>query len=229
MVTKDMIFQIIELCREFGLHGISNGISARIRPLSIDYLSPPFDFLGIDNNPAIFINESTYRLLGNYHKGWEPNAVIAVREGFLDSFPVDILGIIVHEVGHAFNVAAKIKNSEGNAYQFEIETLVYFHQRNLVPFQYEALALKKYFIKRLPQYAKSAPYYPLLSSLIERIKNHTLIQLNTCTEGHLTMIEKNHSCNNLKLFQQPIEDCKQKSKEDSMIETSSEGGRQHLL
>jgi hypothetical protein len=46
--------------------------------ITVDFLVPPSDFLGVHNNPAIFINSSTYKYLQRFHKNWIVNRTIAV-------------------------------------------------------------------------------------------------------------------------------------------------------
>ncbi|WP_156812518.1 hypothetical protein [Legionella tunisiensis] len=118
MLAKEDILKIINECRKMGEIGLDNGIMALVPTLNVDFLLPPKDFLGVSNNPAIFVNHNTYRLLGKHHNVWKKNKTIAVKEDFLEKDPMMIIGIIVHEVGHAFNVAAGITNSESNAYLF---------------------------------------------------------------------------------------------------------------
>ncbi|AHE66966.1 hypothetical protein Loa_01413 [Legionella oakridgensis ATCC 33761 = DSM 21215] len=71
MLTKEDIQRIITECRIAGRHGLENGIQATIDDLIIDFLTPPNNFLGVGSNPAIFVNENTYKLLGRYHRTWE--------------------------------------------------------------------------------------------------------------------------------------------------------------
>ncbi len=47
MLTKTDIKKLIDGCRETGKHGLGNGSSATIPELTVDFLTPPSDFLGI--------------------------------------------------------------------------------------------------------------------------------------------------------------------------------------
>ncbi|KTD20436.1 Uncharacterised protein [Legionella lansingensis] len=122
MLTVENIKQLINRCRLISILGL-NGISVNIPELKIDILKPPHDFVGVGGNPAIFINQYTYRLLGKKHKNWVVNETIAMKAILLNKPAIEVIGAIVHEVGHAFNVAAKIPNTEANAYIFEIEVM----------------------------------------------------------------------------------------------------------
>ena len=77
MLTESNIKEIIDECREIGDSGLNNGTNAFIPCLEIDILQPPCDFLGVQGNPAIFVNEQTYKLLGSQHENWVANRTIA--------------------------------------------------------------------------------------------------------------------------------------------------------
>lgn len=171
MFTKYHIRLIIEGCRDLGNNGLNNGTKGFIPELEIDVLSPPHDFLGVAGNPAIFVNEHTYKLLGAQHKEWVLNQTIVLKESFLKTTPIHIIGAIVHETGHAFNVAAQIENNEANAYIYEIEVL-----RKLLETQSPLLFgctqkdLKSYFANRLPLYKHSTHHNEYLAQLVEETK-----------------------------------------------------------
>ena len=173
MLTKIDIQTLIDECRIVAESGLGNGTKATIKELELDFLTPPTDFLGIDNNPAIFINLYTFRLLGKLHEKWLVNKTIAVKENFLENKPITVIGIIVHEVGHAFNVAANIPNSEANAYIFEIEVLSRWFKIKHPLIQhlpYEELHL--FFISRLGYYHMETKNNPYLKQLVLEIESH---------------------------------------------------------
>ncbi|TAL62816.1 MAG: hypothetical protein EPN84_05935, partial [Legionella sp.] len=156
MLTKYHIRLLIEGCRELSWIGLDNGTKASIPELEIDILVPPNDFLGVKGNPAIFINENTFRLLGALHEDWVLNKTIALKENFLLKPPMEIIGAILHETGHAFNVAAQIENTEGNAYVFEIEIIrKLLEEKSPLLFGCTGGDVKAYFENRLPFYKKA--------------------------------------------------------------------------
>lgn len=172
MVTKYHIWLLIEECRELGSSGLNNGIKASIPKLELDVVHPPKDFLGVHGNPAIFVNEKTYKLWGAHHEDWIQNKTIAIKESFLKKSPIEIIGAIIHETGHAFNVAAKIKNTEANAYIYEIEVMRKLLETNsplLLGCSYDDLQL--YFKSRLPFYKQGVPGNEYLAKLVADIKS----------------------------------------------------------
>lgn len=170
VLTKEDIKRIILACRIAGEYGLSNGCKACIKSLEVDFVSQD-RFLGAKENPAIFVNSNTYRLLGRYHQSWKVNETIVVKESILKESPMKIIGILVHETGHAFNVAAGITNSEANAYIFEIEVITrWFKNGHSLLFNCSKLDIQSYFESRLPYYRS------------EMIKNDYLTQLITLIE-----------------------------------------------
>ena len=101
MLTKMDIQSLIDGCREAGQQGLGNNTKATIPELTVDFLTPPADFLGVKGNPAIFVNHETFSFLGKFHPSWQKNKTIAVKEEFLKNKPIIIIGVIVHEAGHA--------------------------------------------------------------------------------------------------------------------------------
>lgn len=172
MLTNDHMKQIIKECREIGDRGLKNGVHASIPDLSIDVVSPPLDFLGVSGNPAIFINKATFKLLGSLHNNWIVDRTIALKISLLNQAPIEVLGAIIHETGHAFNVAANIENTEANAYIFEIEAmLLLFKTSNLLSFYCSESDVQSYFKTRLPYYFQGAFNNAYLTTLVEKIKN----------------------------------------------------------
>lgn len=70
MLTKEDIQKIIDECRITANEGLRNGTKGLIPKLKVDFLSPPADFLGKQENPAIFVNHHTYSFLGKHHASW---------------------------------------------------------------------------------------------------------------------------------------------------------------
>jgi hypothetical protein len=171
MLTCYHIRLIIEKCRELGAIGLDNGVSALIPQLQIDFLSPPNDFLGVQGNPAIFVNQYTYNLIGHLHSDWIVNRTIALKSGLLSRKTIDVIGSIIHETGHAFNVAAKISNTEANAYIYEIEVmLMLFETKSPLLFDCAYRDVQFYFKQRLSEYNKGAKTNQYLADLITTIK-----------------------------------------------------------
>jgi hypothetical protein len=83
MFTKEDIKKIIDECREAAKEGFRNGTKGIIPHLKVDFLAPPADFLGKQENLAIFVNRHTYSFLGKHHASWIVNQTIAVKEHFL--------------------------------------------------------------------------------------------------------------------------------------------------
>lgn len=170
MRTLHDIQRIISICRQAGEKGLGNGNRAIIPELKIDILTPPNDFLGVGSNPAIFINAQTFNLLGKHHQ-WLKNQTIAVKKNFLNFKPMQKVGILVHEAGHAFNVAAHIANTEANAYIFEIEVLTNWHlsfQKGTADFTENELL--GYWSMRLPYFRQGASSSTYLAMLIADIE-----------------------------------------------------------
>ncbi len=125
----------------------------------------------LKSNPAIFVNHETYHLLGKHHRSWEKNKTIAVKESVLEKKPIMVIGIIVHETGHAFNVAACITNSEANAYIFEIEVLSFWFKTNSpLLFSCSKSDLQSFFESRLPFYRSATTHNAYLASLVYAIE-----------------------------------------------------------
>jgi hypothetical protein len=175
MLSKEDVQKIIDECRVAAKEGLRNGTKSIIPQLKIDFIAPPADFLGKQENPAIFVNRHTYSFLGKHHASWVVNQTIAVKERFLENAPVKVIGILAHETGHAFNVAAKIENSEANAYIFEIEVLLLWHKaKNPILFGCSTSDLLDFFKYRLPNYRMGIKASRYLESLVEEIEQNTI-------------------------------------------------------
>ena len=123
---------ILETCKAFATErGLKSGLKADIDGVELDFVTPPNDFLGVHSNPAIFVNEDTYKFLHKHHPTWKLNQTIAVKADVLsDLSKMNLIGIIAHEAGHAFHVAAEEANTEQNAYIFEVEILLHWFDTN---------------------------------------------------------------------------------------------------
>lgn len=170
MLTNEDIEHIIKECRSIADRGLGNGNRADIPELLVDIVQPPNDFLGVDGNPAIFINQHTFNLLGHLHSNWIVNQTIALKHELLNRRTVEILGVIIHETGHAFNVAAKIGNTEANSYIFEIEVMLHlFKTKNPIMNHCSITELLAYFDVRMKYYNKSTKGNDYLLSLIDQV------------------------------------------------------------
>lgn len=192
MLTCEHIEQIINQCREVAEVGLENGKHATLPDLYIDVVTPPLDFLGANSNPAIFINKNTFKLLGPMHSSWIENQTIALKDTLLTEEPIDIIGALVHETGHAFNVAAKIEDSEANACIFEIEVLLQLFRTNkLSQFDCTAFDVRCYFNSRLPYYHAGAHHNAYLAAKIEKLGTDFQIELKHISSEQKQQI---HSC-----------------------------------
>jgi hypothetical protein len=172
MLRIEQIKQVIEECRELGEKGLDNGVSADIPDMIVDVVNPPADFLGANGNPAVFVNQKTFNLLGSLHSNWVVNKTIALKEVFLSETPIKVIGAIIHETGHAFCVFAKIPNSETNAYVFEIEVLLKLIEMKSPLLSYcSTKDIQSYFNSRLSYYNIGASSNEHLVNLIKLIKD----------------------------------------------------------
>lgn len=172
MLTLENIKTLIEKCREISVTGLGNGTNATLPELEVDIVNSPNDFLGANNNPAVFVNQKTFNLLKSLHTNWIANRTIAIKDSYLQQEHMDVIGAIIHETGHAFNTAAGIANTETNAYIFEIEILLKLLQiQSPLLFNCSEPDLKKYFKRRLPLYELMVQPNAWLSDLISYIKD----------------------------------------------------------
>ncbi|CEG56362.1 hypothetical protein [Legionella fallonii] len=171
MLTREHIQKIIKECREIGNDGLDNGIHASIPDLNVDIVTPPIDFLGAGGNPAVFVNKNTFKLLGSLHRDWIVDRTIALKISLFNQAPIQIIGAIVHETGHAFNVAAQIDNTETNAYIFEIEAILHLLKSGyLLSYGCTETDVYFYFDSRLSYYRQGVHESKYLASLMEKIK-----------------------------------------------------------
>lgn len=160
---------IIELCRQMSAEGLINEKPVTIPQLEIDIVLPE-EFLGVHNNPAIFVNSATYRQLKKFHINWVENRTLAFKQSFLTGETIDIIGAVIHETGHAFNVAANISNTEDNAYIYEIEVMrKLFATNSPLLFGCSFTEVQSYFKRRLAYYCINHKNNPKLNNLIESI------------------------------------------------------------
>lgn len=176
MLTIYHIRLLIDECRELSRLGVLNDNRVVIPHLDIDLVLLG-EFIGAQDNPAIFVNSMTFKRLSKFHSNWVENGTLVFQKSFLQKAPIDIIGAVVHETGHAFNVAAKIPNTESNAYIYEIELL-----RKLLKSKSPSLLdcsladVTSYFQRRLTYYAKDSSNSPELCALIAEITTEFELQ-----------------------------------------------------
>ncbi|MCP3968021.1 MAG: hypothetical protein GY750_06120 [Lentisphaerae bacterium] len=116
---EHLINDIIEICSIEGTRGVVTGRTSMRKIKIVVHCNDCF--LGAEGNPAIFISSKTYRLLsiqGQASSEWQPVFTIACNSKALNLSILTFVGILIHETGHAFNVAAGIYNSEANRLYF---------------------------------------------------------------------------------------------------------------
>ncbi len=172
-MTYEEMKRILIYCQILGFEGLNNGNSAIIPELAIN-LPKQNSFIGTQGNPAIFVSELTYKKLKQFHKDWIPNITIAISTTYLFNHQtsyIDIIGVLVHEAGHAFNVYAKIPNTETNAYVFEIETLMKLFKMSVLKRQFGITKedVGAYFESRMAQYTLDTSNNLYLKILVNEI------------------------------------------------------------
>lgn len=172
-MTYAQMKRVLLYCRVLGFEGLRNGNSAVIPELQID-LFEKNAFIGVKGNPAIFVSETTYKKLKRFHEDWIPNITIAISLPYVlepKRNNVDVVGVLTHEAGHAFNVYAKIPNTEANAYVFEIEAMLKLFAMSVLSRQFNLskIDLKTYFQSRLEQYCLETNNNQYLSDLVDYI------------------------------------------------------------
>lgn len=193
MMTYQEMKRILLYCQVLGFAGLRNHTYAIIPELKIN-LPQQNSFIGARGNPAIFVTEVTYNKLKRFHEDWIPNITIAISHAYLvepKRNTIDIIGILVHEAGHAFNVYGKIKNNEANAYVFEIETMYNLLKMGVLSRQFN---LKKedlgaYFQSRLEQYNIETPNHSYLRTLVDEISNEFNLDNKNTTSEPLVKIQ----------------------------------------
>ncbi|QBR83141.1 hypothetical protein E3983_01490 [Legionella israelensis] len=167
------IERLLLMCRIKAMIGLGNKTNAFIPRLKIDLVSSSL-FLGVHGNPAIFVNKVTYRKLNKFYDSWIPNVTIAIKEDFFNASnrDIQIIGAIIHEAGHAFNVYAGLANTEANAYIFEIEVMMMLYHKNILAalFDIKDKEIQSYFNARMKYFKMEANSDPYLKSLINRVK-----------------------------------------------------------
>lgn len=150
---------LIAFCRKIAEEGMPHvEKSVTIPPLFIDWVTGKSTAALGRGNVAIFVNEQTYRLnlftKFSTKRNWIANQTLVIREADHSSF-TDI-GVVIHETGHAFNVAAGITNNEKNAYIFEIIILYQLFIENKLR-DVTKQDFRDYFNNRIEQYKKALP------------------------------------------------------------------------
>lgn len=215
MITSYHIRLLIEECRGIGRLGLDNGISAFIPQLELDILKPPLDFIGVHNNPAIFVNKETYKLLGRLHRNWVENKTIVVKKSFLNEAAIDVLGAIIHETGHAFNVAANIENNEANAYIYEIEVMRKLYEaKSALLLGCSFADIQSFFKRRLAFYQLETSKSEHLTHLVDSIKDEYRLENETLVQNSSSETSSLLTNGNMSLFS-----LKQQFKERTMLST----------
>jgi len=174
--------RILIYCQVLGFEGLNNGNSAIIPELTIN-LPKHNSFIGVQGNPAIFVSDLTYKKLKRFHKDWIPNVTIAISTAYLfnpRTSYIDIIGVLIHEAGHAFNVYAKIANNEANAYVFEIETMFKLFKMRVLKRQFGISKedVGAYFQSRMDQYKLETHNNVYLKLLVDEVTNIFELQNN---------------------------------------------------
>lgn len=171
MLTIYHIRLLIDVCRQMSFEGLLNNERVIIPPLEIDIVLPN-EFLGVNNNPAIFVNSGTYKQLKKFHSTWVENRTLVFKKTFLKEDAINIIGAVIHETGHAFNVAAHLPNTEENAYIYEIEVMrKLFATQSPLLFGCSFTDIQSYFKHRLTYYCINRQTNTELNDLIESIIN----------------------------------------------------------
>lgn len=169
MLTVYQIRLLIDECRKISSRGLLRNLRVTIPHLEIDIVLP-HEFLGVHNNPAIFVNSITFKQLKKHHSNWIENKTLVFKKSFLQEESINIIGAVIHETGHAFNVAANIPNTEANAYIYEIEVMrALLANASPLLFGCSVADIQVYFKKRLPFY-HTDPNNKELQKLITLIK-----------------------------------------------------------
>jgi hypothetical protein len=94
---------------------------------------------------------------------WDAGKVICISDTIITARgnSMQAIGVIVHEMGHAYNIAANLPNTEANAQVFEIEVLLHFRHQNpeVIPgdHAYSDEALDLFFKERIVKYLANDP------------------------------------------------------------------------
>lgn len=170
-----------------------------IPDLHLDYGIDKNRFLGSGTNPAIYISSKSFHsfkkiVYNTYNdneelmkifdpeseKRWRKNKTLLLNSFIFNNEkrrcffinPLEIIGIIIHEIGHAYNVAANISNTESNAYLFEIYVILnlYYSKHELFK-NISDQNIIDYFEERLKQFR--IEYSKVSGSLINTINAPT--------------------------------------------------------
>ncbi|WP_298625165.1 hypothetical protein [uncultured Legionella sp.] len=192
MLTIYHIRLLIDKCREIGhIDSLKDG-RVVIPHLEID-LVPSGEFIGVQDNPAIFVNSMTFKRLSRFHANWVENKTLVFQKSFLQKDPIDIIGAVIHETGHAFNVAANIPNTEANAYIYEIEVLYkLFITKSQLLFNCSFEDIQAYFQRRLTYYEKDSSHNPELRTLIAEITTKFDLQKDKQPKPELLATRKSY-------------------------------------
>lgn len=201
MIGNKELKRVLDMSRHFAQEGLISGARANIPEITIALIEQGA-FIGVGKNPAIFVTQNTYRMLGRANPDWQPDQTIAIKRSFIERAAiVNIIGVLAHETGHAFNVYAGISNSENNAYVFEIEAMMQFVEDSSFMARY-GLKLedyKAYFESRMRYYRMGAKVNECLQGLLPKIERGFLQQQppmlpNSQVRRHVLFFEKLIGC-----------------------------------
>jgi hypothetical protein len=214
MLSVYHIRLLVEVCREMTSKGLLNKERVQIPPLDIDMVLA-HDFLGAHHNPAIFVNSATYKQLKKFHKHWVENKTLVFRKSFLKESPIDVIGAVAHEMGHAFNVAANIPNTEVNAYIYEIEIMrLLAASHSPLLFGCTLVDVQSYFQRRLTFYEMNHQN-KTLKKLVELIKD----DFQLTKEGAAAPVKKENNLDFIKkgrgFFSHPIAESQGSQRQES--------------
>lgn len=177
MNEKIEIGNFINKCRFLARNGLVDGRKSIIP--EIKFIAIPFGtFVGTPNNPAIFVTQRTYKLYSHIPSLVDLNivedATILIKEQFIqNNHSIALLGVIAHEMGHAFNVTSNLyPNTEENACIFEIGTLLRLYREGswFMNIRLSKENLTEYFKSRISNYTKTSSNR-ILVKLVEYIIN----------------------------------------------------------
>lgn len=137
---------------------------------------------------------------------WEAGRVICISDAIVNASAdsMQAIGVIVHEMGHAFNIAARKPNTEANAQVFEIEMLLHYLDKDKDNDVMAPEALDAFFTRRIPRYLANDPAssgYVHLHAAIRKLPAFyctTHETYNKGVEGHFSTHKRRGS---LKFFE----------------------------
>ena len=192
MQSTEELDRIVRFSRSFAQNGLESGQATDIPLLKIDIVGSG-SFLGVGGNPAIFVTQVTYNKLKRIHPDWQPNLTIAIKPSFIQTAKViHVIGALIHETGHAFNVYSGIKNTETNAYIFEIEAMLKLSNDVTLRDHYDLKDsdFKNYFRSRM-QYYQLSKKNKELNNLVDQINKNFLTPKKTASLNIKLLVHTN--------------------------------------